>query len=78
MKFWVIILLVFSIVSCGNPIQSPVESQADQPTLPERSSLPDLGKAPELQNEVWLNAEAPLRLQNLGGKVVLLEMWTFG
>jgi thiol-disulfide isomerase/thioredoxin len=43
-----------------------------------RSNLDDLGPAPELTNEVWLNTEAPLRLADLRGKVVLLDMWTFG
>src|SRR5574339_351905 len=42
------------------------------------ASLPDLGLAPELTNEVWLNVDAPLRLADLRGRVVLLEMWTFG
>ena len=40
--------------------------------------LPNLGPAPELMNEVWLNTDEPLRLANLRGKVVLLDMWTFG
>lgn len=40
--------------------------------------LPNLGPAPELQNEIWLNTSEPLRLANLRGKVVLLDMWTFG
>ncbi len=40
--------------------------------------LQDLGPAPELNNKVWLNVEKPLRLTDLRGKVVLLEMWTFG
>jgi thiol-disulfide isomerase/thioredoxin len=40
--------------------------------------LPDLGPAPELTNETWLNVESPLRLADLGGKVIRLEMWTFG
>ncbi len=40
--------------------------------------LPNLGPAPELENDIWLNTEAPLRLSDLRGKVVLLEMWTFG
>jgi thiol-disulfide isomerase/thioredoxin len=44
----------------------------------EAAALPDLGRAPELTNESWLNTEAPLRLADLRGKVVLLEMWTFG
>ena len=41
-------------------------------------ALPDLGAAPELQNEIWLNTDQPLRLAELRGKVVLLDMWTFG
>ena len=42
------------------------------------ADLPDLGPAPELSNTVWLNAPAPLRLADLRGKVVAVEMWTFG
>jgi thiol-disulfide isomerase/thioredoxin len=37
-----------------------------------------LGQAPELNNQVWLNTDHPLRLEGLRGKVVLLDMWTFG
>lgn len=40
--------------------------------------LVDLGPAPELNNEIWLNTDQPLRLAELRGKVVLLDMWTFG
>lgn len=40
--------------------------------------LDDLGPAPELTNQVWLNIDRPLRLAELRGRVVLLEMWTFG
>ncbi len=60
------------------------ESQALEATSqPEVESqppveLPDLGPAPELTNQVWLNTAQPLRLAGLRGKVVLLEMWTFG
>jgi len=39
--------------------------------------LRDLGPAPELTNEIWLNVDAPLRLADLRGKVVAIEMWTF-
>ncbi len=39
--------------------------------------LPDLGEAPELTNEIWINSE-PLTLAGLRGKVVLIEFWTFG
>jgi len=46
--------------------------------VPTSASFPDLGPAPELTNEVWLNVDTPLRLADLRGKVVALEMWTFG
>lgn len=39
--------------------------------------LPKLGPAPEISGEVWVNSP-PLRLSELRGKVVALEMWTFG
>jgi thiol-disulfide isomerase/thioredoxin len=41
------------------------------------SNLPDYGAAPELNNTIWLNTDQALPLKSLGGKVVLLEMWTF-
>jgi hypothetical protein len=46
----------------------------------EKTNMPEesLGEAPELENEVWLNTSSPLRLADLRGRVVLLEMWTFG
>ena len=40
--------------------------------------LENLGPAPELTNEIWLNTDQPLRLADLRGNVVLLDMWTFG
>ena len=41
-------------------------------------NLENYGPAPELNNEVWLNTDQPLRLSELRGKVVLIDMWTFG
>jgi hypothetical protein len=41
------------------------------------ASLQSRGPAPELSNDVWLNSE-PLKLADLGGKVVLIDFWTFG
>ncbi len=51
--------------STSIPVETPIQ-------------LPVLGPAPELQNDVWINTETPLRLADLQGKVVLLEFWTFG
>ena len=58
---------------------SPADSQSQQPILPIiNASLPDLGPAPELTNDTWLNVDSPLRLADLRGKVVAIDMWTFG
>ena len=43
----------------------------------DRLSLPDLGPGPEWDNTTWLNSDSPLRLRDLRGHVVALEMWTF-
>src|SRR5687767_12733608 len=52
--------------------------QMSAPAMPLTSaSLGDLGPAPELTNDVWLNVDSPLRLADLRGRVVALEMWTF-
>ncbi len=61
---------------------SRTPTQAIEPELEEylypSPELPNHGPAPELTNKVWLNTDHPLRLADLRGKVVLLEMWTFG
>ena len=44
---------------------------------PGASGLGPGAQAPELKGETWLNSP-PLRLADLRGKVVLLDMWTFG
>jgi len=84
--------LLTACVSAAALPQSDSES-ADSDPLPSTGSqtetgaimpaaqppdLPNLGPAPELENEVWLNVDAPLRLANLRGQVVALDMWTFG
>jgi hypothetical protein len=42
------------------------------------TTLQNFGPAPELTNDVWLNTSGPLRLADLRGQVVLIDMWTFG
>jgi thiol-disulfide isomerase/thioredoxin len=42
------------------------------------SELPHYGAAPELHDAAWLNSSRALKLADLRGSVVLLEMWTFG
>jgi len=75
------ILLFLGLAACGTTATPAPESDnpvpASVPVLPS-VSLRDLGAAPELTNEVWLNVDAPLRLADLRGKVVAIDMWTFG
>jgi thiol-disulfide isomerase/thioredoxin len=67
--------LIFLLTACT----APADSQSSEFEMPIFSAtLPDLGLAPELTNDTWLNVDAPLRLADLRGKVVALEMWTFG
>ncbi len=75
MKRFLFSLIALILVGCASQrggLRSTDSSQA------KSAALPDLGPAPELTNETWLNVDAPLRLANLRGKVVIFEMWTLG
>ena len=76
MKTLPIILLMFVLAACNIASTNQIEQKTGNPA--PASTLPDLGEAPELTNEIWLNTSEPLRLADLRGQVVLLEMWTFG
>ncbi len=71
-------LLALILFGCASQQQGSVQSQMEESLMPKLASLPDLGPAPELTNDIWLNVDAPLRLADLHGKVVILDMWTFG
>lgn len=79
MKIYLFLLLTgLFLASCATPttqIQNaiPPTFSPTEPPMP----LPNLGPAPELTNDTWLNTPEPLRLADLRGKVVLLDMWTF-
>ena len=75
MKRWFIFLLVFPLAACS--LTTPTSTRNSTENI-MGSTLPDLGEAPELTNDVWFNTDTPLRLADLRGKVVLLDMWTFG
>ena len=75
MKIILPVFLLF-LTGCAAAIPQPATPSVN-PSATPRADLPDLGLAPELTNTTWLNTPAPLRLANLRGKVVLLEMWTF-
>ena len=60
------------------PTEDAMIKAATAVPQPQRAALPDLGPAPEIRNEVWVNADAPVTLAASRGKVVLVEFWTFG
>ncbi len=72
-------LIAFLLSGCA-AVQTPLSQSAvdSESPMPKLAPLPDLGSAPELGNTSWLNVAAPLRLADLRGKVVIVEMWTFG
>src|SRR5690349_1069260 len=84
-----LILIVMTMTACA--MERPSAQQNNSPTVNlasegihemaqttvYRSSLPVLFQAPELNNETWLNTDQPLKLADLRGKVVGVEMWTF-
>ncbi|HVN53566.1 MAG TPA: redoxin domain-containing protein [Anaerolineaceae bacterium] len=88
----VVLLAACASLPASGSVEKPIDqatpemsNQPGSPTQPlthppgaDASQFPDLGAAPELQNRVWINSDHPLRLADLRGKVVLLEMWTFG
>lgn len=74
-RIWIFGLIMLGISSCG--LETTSASKTPEQPLTS-ASLPDLGAAPELTNDVWLNVDEPLQLADLRGKVVALEMWTFG
>jgi len=88
-RLWFFTLLLFGLSACGTAATSEPEADKPEPVpvstsiptstpIPTVASFPNLGPAPELTNDVWLNVDAPLRLADLRGKVVAIEMWTFG
>ena len=89
MRKWIWISIALVLTACkGLAIDQPGDPQtgksqsispADGAAMTQSANtLENLGPAPEWENEVWLNTDRPLPLADLGGQVVLLDMWTFG
>lgn len=70
MRLYLLSLILLTLAGCV-PISSNERT-------PEDISYPDLGPARELTSNTWLNTDNILRLADLRGKVVLIDMWTFG
>ena len=86
--FALLLLILGACTSAAEPVVNVSEPDdvVEEPTAviipttiaPVEVNLPDLGEAPEILNDVWINADEPVTLASQRGKVVLLEFWTFG
>ena len=83
------LLLIFLLAACGVATETVIlepeiddvvveEVVVEETAVPLQINLPDLGIAPEITNDVWINVDEPITLASQRGKVVLLEFWTFG
>src|SRR5262245_20298054 len=70
-------LLVGIALGCTKPEAhgAPSKSSAGE-TMPTRAGLPIEGELPALVATEWINS-IPLTLEDLRGKVVLVEFWTY-
>ncbi len=88
---WLLPVLALALAGCStfsgaddSEAASPAGPGSREGAAPTISSaagppeLPDYGTAPELHRGIWLNTDKPLYLADLRGRVILLEMWTFG
>jgi hypothetical protein len=72
MRRWLWGFVAICLAACSGTAGTTPEGE------PVKSALKNYGPAPELTNQVWLNVDAPLRLADLRGQVVLIDFWTFG
>lgn len=85
MKTVILVLLMTIVAACSSRQEETVQtmeqinnSPVETFELRKTAALPDFGLAPELSTSIWLNTPDPLHIRELNGKVVLLEMWTYG
>ena len=72
------LLLALSLATVGaGAIALESASRAQAQALNPLLGVPEPGVAPSWHNTSWLNADHPLTLGELRGRVVLLNFWVF-
>jgi hypothetical protein len=69
--------LATATATAASPTDTPAPTATATRAAPPAPTT-DYGPAPEIDTEVWLNTDAPIRLADLRGKVALIEFWTYG
>ena len=71
---WMIFLVILAAGCTSVAGSDPTPTLTSQDVISSNLGISDFGPAPELTNMVWLNTDQPLRLEDLRGKVVLIDM----
>jgi hypothetical protein len=75
MYYTILTILLVALILTGCRTENMPLPAKDSTNL---TPYPDLGLAPELTNDTWLNTDTHLRLDDLQGKVIIIDMWRFG
>ncbi len=70
--------LLDKIPGIGTKLEQSIQDKLNNTQQAEDADLKNLGPAPEFSGITnWLNTDKPLTLQDLKGKVVLIDFWTY-
>lgn len=75
MKALLMLFIACALMGCTRTTEL---STTKHPKAIMEADYPIIRTAPEIIGEVWINADGPLHMKDLQGKVVLIEMWTYG
>jgi thiol-disulfide isomerase/thioredoxin len=70
--FWFVVLLLVPIVNAQN------EDEGDNRPVSDFEGNPELAMPPFPEEVEWVNVSQPLTLDDLRGKIVILDFWTYG
>jgi DNA-binding beta-propeller fold protein YncE len=79
MKLWFLPLSILLVVTACTPSDTATESDSEDTTTTAGPSFAGTVDAPAFPEDLdWINTANPVSLNDLKGKVVLLDFWTYG